>query len=95
MHIYLIAHQTHLHQSQERQSLCCLRLSCFTIGRNLTSYYMNALVNSVRYLWYNTSFMFNVLAQSGCLLSNAVTTQSVDLVFDGQGFGLLVLISFM
>lgn len=56
---------------------------------------MNALVNSVRYLWYNTSFMFNVLAQSGCLLSNAVTTQSVDLVFDGQGFGLLVLISFM
>lgn len=38
--------------------------------------------------------MFNVLAQSGCLLSNAVTTQPVDLVFDGQGFSLLVLVSF-
>lgn len=38
--------------------------------------------------------MFNVLAQSGCLLSDAVTTQPVDLVFNGQVFCLLVLISF-
>lgn len=52
-----------------------------------------ALVNRVQYLWYNTGFMLNVLAQSGCLLSNAVTTQSIDLVFHGQVFCLLVLIS--
>lgn len=46
------------------------------------------------YLWNNSCLVLYVLAEASCLFGNAVAAQSVDLVLDGQVFGLLILISF-
>lgn len=46
------------------------------------------------YLLCYSSLMFDLLAESRSLLCDAVGVQAVDLVLDGQGFCLLVLVSY-
>jgi len=47
----------------------------------------------VIYLWHHSCLMLYVLAKPGRLLGNAVATESIDLVLDGQVLCLLVLVS--
>lgn len=45
-----------------------------------------------RYLWGESSLVFDLLAQPGRLLGDAVGVEAVDLVLDGQRLRLLVLV---
>jgi len=47
----------------------------------------------VIYLWHHSCLMLYVLAKPGRLLGNAVATESINLVLDGQVLCLLVLVS--
>lgn len=44
------------------------------------------------YLWSKSSLVFDLLAQPGRLLGDAVGVEAVDLVLDGQRLRLLVLV---